>query len=107
MWLNDSDLNAGVLNDSNVVKGKFLIGDHVMDSACSDDEREASAIELAGIADGDHFFGCFDHGAIHASFENVGSGEAYVYIEAVHTEEDNVGVHLSKDVFREWAYDGE
>src|SRR6185312_16975820 len=64
--LDDGYFDACVSNRFHVFRRKFVVCDHAVDRLGPDDQRQAPAIEFAGVADRDQLSRCLHHGAVHA-----------------------------------------
>jgi hypothetical protein len=82
-----SDFNPGLFQHAQVRFGSAAVGDDFLQGGHRDDSRETATSKLAGIADCDCAFGDLDHYAIDFGFEEIGSAEPVMHVEAVDAEE--------------------
>jgi hypothetical protein len=87
-----SDLNAGLAQMIDITLGCETVGNHPVDGRWRRDAGEAAAAEFARVANRDDDASNIDHGAIHFCFEEVWRAQAVANVEAIYSQEKNVGM---------------
>jgi hypothetical protein len=99
--LDDSNFDASLADRAEFFGRQVAIRDEMIDRGDWDNSSKASAIELAGIADRDHFLRSHHHGAIHSRFKHIWRGKTDLDVKTVNAKKHDVGVYFLKQVFGE------
>src|SRR5271163_2314482 len=82
---------------------QVAVGDEVVNGAGRNDPRQTTVIELTRIAHHHYFSGGLHHGSIHPGLEKVGSCDPHFQVEPIHTEEQDICMHLFEIVLCQWS----
>src|SRR5713101_2794988 len=100
--VNLSDLDTGLAQLIDIILGCKTVGDNPVNRRRRRDERETSTAKFAGIANRHDDSSNIHHGAIYFCFQKIRRGQATLDVEAIDTQEKNVGIQATQCFFRNW-----
>ncbi len=84
-----------------------MVRNNFLQSRGGNDQRQASAAELAGIAHRHRALRDSDHDPVDLGFQKIGRAQSVVDVEAVHAEKENVGVQSAQRFLRNRSHQRE